>query len=188
MNRKQMKKTLQSELKPGRFEHTVGVQYTSCCLAMRYGYDVEKANVAGLLHDCAKHMPDKEKLTLCKKRGIKVSKAEKKNPGLLHAKLGAVLAKEKYGVDDKEILSAITWHTTGKPDMSLLDKIVFIADYIEPNRDQAPNLEELRRVAFEDLDQCLIMILKQTIDYLVEIKADMDPMTVETYEFYVKQK
>lgn len=188
MNRKEMKKILQSELKPGRFEHTVGVQYTSACLAMRYGYDIEKANVAGLLHDCAKHLPDKEKLSICKKKKIKVSKAEKKNPGLLHAKLGAVLAKEKYGVKDEEILSAIECHTTGKPDMSLLDKIVFIADYIEPNRDQAPNLSYLRKLAFEDLDACLIEILKQTIDYLVAMKAEMDTMTIKTYEFYTLDK
>ncbi|MDO4942764.1 MAG: bis(5'-nucleosyl)-tetraphosphatase (symmetrical) YqeK [Lachnospiraceae bacterium] len=186
MNKKDMKKRLKSDLKPSRYEHTLGVEYTSACLAMRYGYDVEKADLAGLLHDCAKHLSDKEKFALCKRKKIKISSAEKKNPGLLHAKLGAVLAKDKYDIKDKEILSAITWHTTGKPEMSLLDKIVFIADYIEPNRDQAPNLDEIRQMAFTDLDQCLIMILKQTLDYLESKDACMDPMTMETYQYYIK--
>jgi predicted HD superfamily hydrolase involved in NAD metabolism len=186
MNKKDMKKKLRSELKPGRYEHTLGVEYTCACLAMRYGYDMEKADLAGLLHDCAKCLSDQEKLSMCKKKKIEISSAEKENPGLLHAKLGAVLAKEKYGVEDLDILSAITWHTTGRPEMSLLDKIVFIADYIEPNRNHAPNLEEIRKIAFEDLDECLVLILKQTLDYLKDSGAKMDPMTLKTYEFYKK--
>ncbi len=186
MNKKSMKKRLQSDLKPSRYEHTLGVEYTSACLAMRYGCDVEKADLAGLLHDCAKHLPDRKKLRLCKKKKIQISPAEQNNPGLLHAKLGAVLAKEVYGIKDEEILSAIEWHTTGKPGMSLLDKIVFIADYIEPNRDQAPHLDKIRQMAFTDLDQCLLMILKQTLEYLESKGAEIDPMTLETYQYYMK--
>jgi predicted HD superfamily hydrolase involved in NAD metabolism len=184
MNKIDMKKKLASVLKPGRYEHTLGVEYTCACLAMRYGYDMEKADLAGLLHDCAKCLLDEDKLSMCEHKNIAISSAEKKNPGLLHAKLGAVLAKEEYEITDPEILSAITWHTTGKPGMSLLDKIVFIADYIEPNRDHAPNLAEIRRLAFENLDDCLILILKQTLDYLEATGAQMDPMTLKTYEHY----
>lgn len=188
MNKKEIKKHLKQVLKPGRYEHTLGVEYTCTCLAMRYGYDLEKADMAGLLHDCAKCLSDKEKLAMCKENKIPVSKTEKQNPGLLHAKLGAFLARREYDIEDKEILSAISCHTTGKPEMSLLDKIVFIADYIEPNRDQAPNLDKIRQLAFTDLDECLIFILEQTLSYLEEIGACMDPMTQETYQYYKNKK
>lgn len=184
MNREDIKKDLKKVLSGKRYEHTLGVEYTASCLAMRYGADMEKARMAGLLHDCAKSLSSKDKLVYCKKFGMPVSEYEKKNPELLHAKLGACFANTKYGISDPEILSAITWHTTGKPDMSLLDKIVFIADYMEPNRNQAPDLAEVRRLAFEDLDQCLFLILKDTIEYLAGKKSVTDPMTQRTYEYY----
>lgn len=184
MNREDIKKDLKKVLSGKRYEHTLGVEYTASCLAMRYGADMEKARMAGLLHDCAKSLSSKDKLVYCKKFGMPVSEYEKKNPELLHAKLGACFANTKYGISDPKILSAITWHTTGKPDMSLLDKIVFIADYMEPNRNQAPDLAEVRRLAFEDLDQCLFLILKDTIEYLAGKKSVTDPMTQRTYEYY----
>lgn len=188
MNRREIKEQLKQKLKPGRYEHTLGVEYTSACLAMRYGYPMEKADIAGLLHDCAKCLSDEEKLLMCRERKIPISEAEEKNPGLLHAKLGASLAKELYGIEEEEILSAICCHTTGKPAMTLLEKIVFIADYIEPNREHAPSLEKLRELAFQDLDRCLILILEQTLDYLNKTGADIDPMTEETYQYYKRQE
>ena len=118
MSIQKIKEDLKKKLSSKRYEHTMGVEYTSTCLAMRYGADIEKARLAGLLHDCAKYLSS----------GIPVSAYERKNPELLHAKLGACFANELYGVTDPEILSAIIWHTTGCPEMSLLDKIVFIAD------------------------------------------------------------
>ena len=118
---------------------------------MRYGEDIEKAQVAGLLHDCAKCIPNDKKIRMCKERQIEISKVELKSPFLLHSKLGAYLAKEKYGVEDPDILSAIMWHTTGRPNMTRLEKIVFTADYIEPQRCKAENLPQVRRLAFHDL-------------------------------------
>ena len=165
MTREEIKKDLKNLLSEKRFEHTLGVEYTSACLAMRYGADMEKARMAGLLHDCAKYLSAEDKISYSKKYGMPISKYEKKNPELLHAKLGACFANVKYGVSDPEILSAITWHTTGKPDMSLLDKIVYVADYLEPNRNQAPNLAEVRELAFRDLDECLCQILEDSIKY-----------------------
>lgn len=184
MNREEIKRDLKKILSGKRYEHTLGVEYTASCLAMRYGADMEKARMAGLLHDCAKSISSEDKLEYCKKYGMPVSEYEQKNPELLHAKLGACFANTKYGVSDPEILSAITWHTTGKPDMSLLDKIVFIADYMEPNRNQATDLPEVRKLAFQDLDQCLFLILKDTIAYLAGKKCVTDPMTQKTYEYY----
>lgn len=169
-----------------RFTHTLGVQYTSACLAMRYGGDVDQAQMAGLLHDCAKHMKPEKLLSICKENGLEVTEVQEKTPFLLHGRVGAFLAQNKYEIEDPEILSAIEWHTTGKPDMSLLEKIVFTADYIEPNRNKAPNLPELRRISFEDLDLAVYRILKQTLEYLEESTDQIDETTVAAYQYYKK--
>ena len=171
-----------------RFEHTVGVMYTAASLAMKYGADMDKAFLAGLLHDCAKHYTGEKKLELCKKYNIPISDAENENPGLLHAKLGAFLAEHKYDVQDQEILDSITWHTTGRPDMTLMDKIIYIADYIEPNRNQAPNLPYFRQLAFEDIDECLYQILEASLAYLKTRNEVIDPMTEQTYIYYKNLK
>lgn len=184
MKREKIMNEMRKSLPSRRFEHTLGVTYTAACLAMRYGADIEKARIAGLLHDSAKYMSSKEKIQTCLKNGLPVSQYEEKNPELLHAKLGAYLAEDRYGISDPEILSAITWHTTGKPDMTLLEKILYIADYMEPNRDQAPNLPEVRKLAFVDLDECLFLILKDSIAYLSGRSITIDPMTQTTYEYY----
>lgn len=182
--REEMKVALKSKMTEKRYEHTLGVEYTCACLAMRYGIDMEKAMTAGLLHDCAKHLLPEKKLQKCKKYNLPIQEFERKNPELLHAKLGAYFAEHKYGVKDTEVLSAITWHTTGRPAMTMLDKIVYIADYIEPNRNQAPNLSVVRDLAFKNIDLCLLTILEDSLDYLDKKKAAVDPMTKETYDYY----
>lgn len=179
-----IKKSLGKELDTKRYDHTIGVADTAACMAMSLGADIEKAYVAGLLHDCAKCMSDKKRVEICKKNGLGINPVEAKRPALLHAKVGAYLAKQEYGITDKDILNAICYHTTGRPNMSLLEKIVFTADYIEPGRKQAPNLEEIRRLAFSDLDRAIIKILKDTLDYLAEGNGEIDPATAETYEYY----
>ncbi len=185
---RKLHKKIQKAQDARRYEHTLGVEYTSAALAMRYGAPMESARIAGLLHDCAKCLTDEKRLSLCHKNKIPVSEVERANPFLLHAKVGACLAKKKYGVKDKDILNAIQNHTTGRPGMSLLEKIVFIADYIEPGRNDAPNLDETRKLAFTDLDRALLKILKDTLDYLESGSKDVDPMTRKTYEYYSMQK
>ena len=106
---------------------------------------------------------------------------------MLHAKLGAFLAKKKYDIEDEEILNAIRWHTTGRPDMTLLDKIVYVSDYIEPRRDKAPNLPKIRQLAFMDLDQALIKILEDALGYLGDSAEHVDAMTKKTYDYYMQQ-
>ncbi len=167
-----------------RFEHTLGVEFTSAALAMRYGASVRDAQTAGLLHDCAKCLTDRERVSICQKNNISMTELEMENPFLLHAKVGAFLARERYGVTDQDILNAIHNHTTGRPGMSLLEKIVFIADYMEPGRSHAPNLEEIRCMAFADLDRTLLKILGDTLDYLDGGNGDVDPMTRKTWEYY----
>lgn len=181
---KLLQKQMKEELSEDRFEHTLGVMYTAESLAMRYGVDMTKAAVAGLLHDCAKCIPNSQKIRLCKKHNLEVTENEEKNPSLLHAKLGALLAQKAYGVNDPEILSAIRWHTTGKPDMTMLETIVYMADYIEPNRDKAPNLREIRKLSFENLEEALYQVLESTLSYLSDRPDSVDPMTQLSFDFY----
>lgn len=185
---KKIKKKLKNELDESRYEHTIGVMDTAACLAMRYGADLTQALVAGLLHDCAKCIPNDKKLKLCRKNGIEVTPFEEKAPFLLHAKLGAWMAEHEYHVSDPAILSAIACHTTGKPDMSLLDKIVFIADYIEPGRNKAPGLPEIRRLSFTDIDKALIRILSDTLDYLASSNDPIDPATQNVLDYYLRRE
>lgn len=182
--RKAMEKTQDEK----RYIHTLGVAYTATALAMCYGQDLQQAETAGLLHDCAKCMDNKKKLTICKKYHISMTELEQRNPFLLHAKVGSFLAKNTYGIQDEDILNAILNHTTGRPNMSLLEKIIFIADYIEPSRKQAPNLAQIRALAFQDLDSALRMILRDTLQYLQETGGETDPMTQQTYDFYLKEE
>lgn len=180
------KKTLQKKLDSDRYEHTIGVAYTAASLAMRYKYDINKALIAGLLHDNAKCIPYEKKLQMCDKYNIHLSDVERENPALLHAKLGAFMAMHKYKINDKEIISAILYHTTGRPDMLLLEKIIYVADYIEPMRYKARRLDEIRELAFKDIDAALLTILEDTLEYLKSINGNIDPLTQKTYKFYKK--
>lgn len=181
---KELRKAMKEVQSSKRFEHTKGVEYTSAALAMRYGASMEDALTAGLLHDCAKCLTDDKQLSICEKHGLIVTDVEKKNPFLLHSKVGAYLAEHKYGVKNPDVLNAIRNHTTGRQGMSLLEKIVFVADYIEPGRKEAANLTEIRKLAFEDLDRALLKILEDTLKYLEESGRETDPGTRETWEYY----
>lgn len=179
-----IKKKLKKELDKERYEHTKGVMYTACCLAMANEYNIDKAMLAGLLHDCAKCIPNDEKIKICNNNNILINDAELNNPGLLHAKVGSYIAETKYNITDPDILHAIKVHTTGCPDMNTLDKIVYISDYIEPKRNMAPRLEYIRKIAFEDLDTCIAEILYDSLHYLSGQNKSIDPMTQNTYEYY----
>ncbi|QOV20727.1 bis(5'-nucleosyl)-tetraphosphatase (symmetrical) YqeK [Blautia liquoris] len=179
-----LKKHLKRRLDQKRFHHTIGVMYTAAALAMAHGMDFVQAETAGLLHDCAKCIPDTKKIQICERKNISITCCERDHPDLLHSKLGAYLSKTDYGITDQDILDAITWHTTGKPDMSELEKIIFIADYIEPSRDKAPNLTEIRQLAFSDLNECMYQILKDTVHYLKGKSGSMDETTVDAYLYY----
>ncbi len=181
------RKKLKKKLSEARYEHSLSVSFTCVCLAMRYGYPLDKAELAGLLHDCAKCYADTEFVHKCEKHGIPLTEDEKNAPAVLHAKYGAWMAREKYGIHDAEILSAIACHTTGKPHMALLDKILYVADYIEIRRDKAGNLPEMRKLAFEDIDEALYQIISGTLNYLDGKGAVVDSMTRKTYE-YLKER
>lgn len=175
---------LKKALDGPRYEHTIGVMYTAGSMAMAHGYDIEQAMLAGLLHDCAKCMTHEERLLLCEQHNVEVTPSELENKALLHAKTGAILAKIEYDITDADILHAIAVHTTGEPDMNTLDKIIYIADYIEPGRDKAPNLELVRSLAYQNLDACMAQILYDTLNYLNSRGGLIDPTTAEANEFY----
>jgi len=183
---KKIRKAMEKTLDPKRYEHTLGVEYTAAALAMCHDVSIKDAQLAGILHDCAKCMSDEKKLALCEKHNVSVNEAERKNPSLLHAKVGSFLAMEEYGVTDQDVIHAILNHTTGRPNMSPLEKIIFIADYIEPGRNKAARLDEIRKLAFVDLDRTLVWILKDTLDYLKTLDEEIDPMTQKTYDFYAR--
>lgn len=181
---KKIRKAMEKTLDAKRYEHTLGVEYTAAALAMRYDESIKNAQLAGLLHDCAKCMSDEKRLSICEKHNISVNEIERRNPFLLHAKVGSYLAMEEYNVSNPDVINAILNHTTGRPGMSQLEKIIFIADYIEPGRKQAPNLAEIRKLAFIDLDAALLKVLSDTLEYLKEGGGEFDPMTQKTYDYY----
>ena len=186
---------VKKHIKGKRFVHTEEVAFTAAALAMKFSYEngyresdnmrfVDKARIAGYLHDNAKCLSDEELLAICAENNIPVTECEKESPYLLHGKVGAFYAKILYGIDDEDILNAITYHTTGRPGMSMLEKIIFTADYIEPGRTKQANLDYIRYLAFTDIDRCVLKILSDTLDYLDEKHKSIDDMTVKTLEYY----
>lgn len=157
---------LKQMLDPKRYQHTLGVVEMATRLAEHYGVSVEKARLAALLHDCAKGLTSFHLLRRLEGSDIVVDDMERMIPPILHGPVGAVMAKEDFGVTDPEILQAIRFHTTGAPNMTLLDKVIFLADYIEPNR-TCSGVEELREQAFIDLDQAVATAAGRTIIYEV---------------------
>lgn len=177
---------MKKELKPSRYVHTLGVAATAYDLAIRWNYPAVTAQVAGILHDCAKCISDEKRINVCEKNHIPITDIERKYPHLLHGKVGAYYCKSKYDVYDEQVAHAIAVHTTGCPNMNLLDKIIFVADYIEPGRDKQPRLDVIRYTAFNDLDLCVYLILEDSVNYLNSNPDMVDPTTIETFEYYKK--
>jgi len=184
----ELEEDIARRLKKNRYRHTLGVAHTSACLAMRYGAEIDEAYLAGLLHDIAKHLDGDSMLKQAKKNKLDLNAFEKENPFILHGPVGACIAKNEYGIKNDDILNAITNHTTGRPGMSLLEKIVFIADYIEQGRDVAENLSAVRALAFKDIDECLLKILVDTISYLNSNDMPIDDRTRVTADYYMGER
>lgn len=180
-----IKADLKEKLPKKRYEHTLGVAYTAAALAMCYGEDILKAELAGILHDVAKAKKSSELKDDMKEYidpytdGDYVALIADKAPQILHAVYAPYLAKKDYKIEDKDILSAIRWHTTGKKDMTMLEKIVFVADYIEPNRKKLPDLDRIRTLSFHDISEAVKVIAKSTIEYLGSQGMYIDKFTYE---------
>ncbi len=170
---------LKYELDISRYEHSVNVMETSGLLAQHYGCDVAKAKLAGILHDCGKNYKGDEARAYVQKIGYQADEIEWAQPRLLHGIIGEYLARAEYGVSDEEVLSAIRWHTTGKAGMTMLEKIIYIADYIEPAR-SFEGIEAMRKMAFEHLDHCVVLCADSTIGYILKKGVLLHGKTVET--------
>ena len=183
--RKEVKKEFTAD--KARYWHTIGVAETSACLAMRYGVDMQKAFTAGLLHDCAKCYSDEQLIEICESNNIEITQAERMSPYLLHAKAGAFFAGTKYGIDDEDICNAIRYHSTGHPGMTPLEEIVFIADYMEPLRNKADNLDEIRALVFKDIKEAIYRVTLSTIEYLKKRNKPIEPRpNLKTRAFVIK--
>ncbi|MHC1683502.1 MAG: bis(5'-nucleosyl)-tetraphosphatase (symmetrical) YqeK [Clostridiaceae bacterium] len=171
---------LKKNLTEGRFIHTMGVCETAQKLAKLYDEDITSAKIAALLHDCTKNISTEKQLNICETEGEQLDTITLKNPALLHSITGAIFAKNTVGVESKSILDAIRFHTVGRENMTKLDKIIYLADYIEPNR-VFNTVDELRYIAFnESLDKALLQAINNTIKYIVERKQLLHLNTIET--------
>ena len=178
MGYEEMRALLEKSLKPSRYQHSLGVAETAVFLAQRFGVNEEQAKVAGLLHDCAREFRNEDLITEAEKRLIVVGDIERQMPLLLHAYVGSRLVTEKYGVSDHAIEQAIWRHTVGGAKMTKLDKIIWFADMIEPNRDY-PGVEELRSLAkTAALDDMVLAGLTQSITFVLQKGGLIHPNTV----------
>lgn len=162
-----MHEKLKEDIGIERYNHTIRVVETSKKLALKYKEDVQKTSMAALLHDCGKFSDSRKLLKMIDDFDIILDNVMKNNIQLVHGPLGAEMARRVYGIDDHEILSAIYYHTTGKENMSLLEKIVYISDYIEPGRD-FQGVDEVREMAFVDLDKSILWAMDNTIKYVID--------------------
>ena len=185
----EMRRELQRRLKKERFAHSIGVANTAVKLAKKFGVDENKAYIAGLLHDCARQFENSELPAEAEKRGIKIGEVENSMPLLLHAYIGAQMIGEIYGVDDKEISQAIYRHTVGARDMTPLDKIIYFADMIEPNRNY-PGVEKLREIAetSNNLDEIILTALNESIIFVTQKNSLIHPDTIDARNFLLLQK
>ena len=187
MTNEEIIEILQKRLKPTRFRHTIGVAETATALAERYGADKDKAYLAGLLHDCAKNIDFETSLAYCEEHSVPLKEICKRERSLIHAPLGAYLAKEEFGVCDPEILTAIYYHTTGHENMALLTKILYMADAVEPNRTQ-DDIGEIRELAFSDINEALIRSIDATIAHIIKKGAMIDCDTVNARNYLLLEK
>ena len=174
---------VQMQMSEARFEHVLGVEQSAIALAKRYGCSVEKASIAALTHDYAKERSADAFRFIIENKGFDLNLLRWGN-AIWHGLVGAYFVEHELGITDHDILEAIRLHTTGAPQMSLLSKIIYVADYIEPGRD-FPGVEEARRLAVLDLDQAVAFETKQTLQYLIGKNVPIYPKTIETYNQWV---
>ncbi|MGM9925499.1 MAG: bis(5'-nucleosyl)-tetraphosphatase (symmetrical) YqeK [Bacillus sp. (in: firmicutes)] len=186
MKREQALSIVKEQLTEKRYVHTIGVADTAVLLAEKYGADVRKAELAGIFHDYAKFRPKEEM-----KRIIVEQQMPKEllsfHHELWHAPVGAYLVRTEAGIEDEEVLSAIMYHTTGRANMTQLEKIVFLADYIEPGR-KFPGVDEVRKIAEQDLDAAVVAALRNTVAFLMSKNATVYPDTFHAYNDLVQKK
>jgi predicted HD superfamily hydrolase involved in NAD metabolism len=186
-NENEILKYLQNNLNKQRYEHSLRVRDTSIALAEHYGADISKAKIAGLVHDCAKNMEDEEIINIIEKNGYTIEGIYRRTPNLMHGLAAAIIAEKDMGIKDIDILNSINYHTTGRKNMSLLEKIIYISDYIEPMRN-FPGVEELRKATYYNLDEALLLSLDNTIKYVISRNQLLHTDTVEARNYILYNK
>lgn len=186
MERELLMQRVQMQMSEKRFKHVLGVEEAAIALAEKYGASPEKASIAALTHDYAKERPDDEFELVIRRDGFDLALLEWNN-AIWHGVVGADFVQRELGIDDEEILNAIRLHTTGAAEMTLLDKIIYVADYIEPGRD-FPGVQEAREIALVDLDEAVAFETKQTLAHLIQQERPIYPKTIETYNHWVAKK
>ena len=182
MDLKQAKELVRSRLSDKRYEHTINVKKMAVKLAKHYGTDPEQAALAALLHDAAKELPKDEMRAIMQAYPEYAQGGEARPTPVWHGICAAILARTEWGITDEAVLSAIACHTAGKPGMTQLDKILYLADMTSAERDW-PGVEALRALEMEDLDRALCEALKQSIDFVEEKGGALDPESVAAYEY-----
>ncbi|WP_210366914.1 bis(5'-nucleosyl)-tetraphosphatase (symmetrical) YqeK [Bacillus sp. REN3] len=183
MERKEALDIVKGQLTEHRYQHTLGVMETAIKLAGKYGVDMEKAELAAIFHDYAKFRPKDEMKKMIIEQRMPKDLLEY-NSELWHAPVGAYLAEKEAGITDREVLDAIRYHTSGRVGMTLLDKVIYLADYIEPGR-HFPGVEEIRELAEKDLDLALVQAMKNTIQFLMKKNQPVYPDTFQAYNSLV---
>ena len=183
MTKEQMLSQLKNILTEHRYLHSLGVIETAIKMADIFGVDMEKAETAALLHDCAKQIPHETQLLMCREYNIPLDEIKEKQLGLLHAELGAYLAERDYGIKDEEVLDAIRYHTLGRENMTNLEKILYLADIIEPNRKDFAGLSELRELCFTDLDKALARGFALSISHINRMGNILHPQTIDAEKY-----
>lgn len=187
LTEEEMHKKLRSTQKERRYFHTLGVVKEAVRLAPKFGVEVEKAKIAALLHDCAKNFEQERFWEIAAEYGVTLDEFATKEPALVHAFLGAAVAYRDYGVTDKEILDAIYYHTTARANMTNLEKLVYIADMIEPGRTM-PQAEELRRMVEENLDDALIYAIDCSIKHVIKKGRLIHPDSIHARNYLVERR
>lgn len=170
-----------------RYRHTLGVAEKAVELSLRYGADSDKAYIAALVHDIAKSMDHGSMLMMAQDSGIIFDNETLESTDLLHGAIGAYIAEKEIGIKDADILNAIRYHTTGRPYMTMLEKIVYLADFIEPGR-SFPGVEEIRSIAMRDLDEAVLSALESTIDHLRKLNRKIHKSTIESRDYIISER
>ncbi|RYM05287.1 HD domain-containing protein [Sporolactobacillus sp. THM7-7] len=180
MKIEEARRAIKELLPEKRYTHSLGVSETAGRLAEKYGAEPAKARLAGMLHDIVKYFSDERLEAMIRRRSDISDNYLNYSSKLWHAPCGAAYVQETYGIDDPEVLCAMTYHTTGKRNMTELDKIIFLADYIEPGRD-FPGVEEVREAASRSLNEAVFLELQKTIVHLLDKRQKVYPDTMEAY-------
>lgn len=180
---KELRNFLEKRIDKKRLEHSINTANEAVSLAEKYGEDKEKAYIAGLLHDTAKGKCKYGLKKLSQEYDITMDEYEKRNPELTHGKLGAIMVSKHLGIQDKDILSAIRWHTTGRANMSLLEKVIYLADIIEPSR-TFDGVKKIKLLAYKDIDAAMVLALEYVMKFVHKKGFALHPKSIEAYKYF----